>query len=94
MLSEAPEGRPDRSPAPALSEAEWGDRREPWDPRRNSPEPRQGRFFPRWCPCRVGSGHEQRGESPLTGLCVVRCLFPGLPLVALGYGPVARRSAG
>ena len=23
-------GRPDRSPAPALSEAEWGDLREPW----------------------------------------------------------------
>ncbi len=57
-------GRLDRSPAPALSEAEWGDRREPWGPGANPARAREGRFS-------AGNGlaHERR-DSPPAGLYV------------------------
>ena len=84
----APEGwRAGRSPAPALSEAEWDDRREPWDPAASGPEPRQGRFFRR---CLAGCRGANR---PLRGLCTGGRPFPGLPSVTLGYGPDASGGA-
>ena len=80
----APEGgRAGRSPAPALSEAEWGDRRKPWDPAASGPEPGRGRFLRRWLAgCRGAN-------RPLRGLCTGGRPFPGFPSVTLGYGPDA-----
>ncbi len=78
----APEGgRAGRSSAPALSEAEWGDRRKPWGPAASGPEPRQGRFFRR---CLAGCRGANR---PLRGLCT-----GGAPLPRVSFGHPGRRS--
>ena len=87
--------RPSPQPRRGDRPVAQGDPGEPWGKMAGPPtEPRQGRFPTRVVIPRRGVRSPLGHESPLTGLLTVATQIPGLPLVALGYGPVARRSAG